>query len=98
MDFESFQESLQSDEPPEGISDLLAALWWDVKDEWEKAHEITQDIKTPDAAWVHAYLHRKEGDEWNAGYWYTNAGKPKYIESLEDEWTEIVKELLKKEA
>lgn len=54
--------------------------------DWEKAHAIVQDMKTTEAAWIHAYLHRKEGDRWNANYWYNRAGKPFCEESLEKEW------------
>ena len=62
------------------------ALHWDKQGDWDRAHKIVQEIETSDAAWVHAYLHRKEGDKWNANYWYTRAGKPFCELSLEDEW------------
>lgn len=62
------------------------ALYFDKEDNWEKAHELVQDLGSSEAAWIHAYLHRKEGDEWNAGYWYRKAGKPVFNGSLEEEW------------
>jgi hypothetical protein len=62
------------------------ALYWDKQGDWDRAHRIVQDVHSTDAAWVHAYLHRKEGDTWNAAYWYSRAGKPFYNNSLEEEW------------
>ncbi len=62
------------------------ALYWDKQGDWDRAHQIVQEIDTSDAAWVHAYLHRKEGDKWNANYWYSRANKPFFNESLEEEW------------
>ena len=76
MLFEEFRSSLCSERPSGDVPPLLAALWWEAKGDWAKAHEIAQEIDSPDGAWVHAYLHRKEGDEGNAGYWYRRAGKP----------------------
>ena len=69
---------------------LLAAMWWDARGDWQKAHRIAQDINTPDGAWVHAYLHRKEGDLSNADYWYRRAGRTRPDEPLRDEWIQIV--------
>ena len=66
------------------------ALWHDAKGEWEKSHAIIQDIETKEASHIHAYLHRKEGDIWNADYWYRRAGKSRPSISLEDEWRELV--------
>jgi hypothetical protein len=88
----------QSLKQPHGLPILLIALWHDNKGDWHKAHELAQDIETSDGAWVHAYLHRKEGDTSNASYWYRQAGKkfPQLI--LQQEWEEIVIELLKKES
>lgn len=90
MVFEEFRSTLSADGPPADISPLLAALWWDAKGDWAKAHEIAQEIESPGAAWVHAYLHRKEGDEGNAGYWYRHAGKPHSKAMLDAEWEELV--------
>ncbi len=94
MTFDDFRESLQRDGPPRALDHALTALWWDAKGDWKTAHESAQQDETPGAAWVHAYLHRKEGDLSNASYWYGRAGKelPQY--SLEHEWREITKALL----
>jgi hypothetical protein len=73
---------------------LLQSLWQDAHDDWQSAHELAQDVETTDGAWVHAYLHRKEGDQFNAAYWYRRAGKPVCSTSLEAEWSAIVGALL----
>ncbi len=65
------------------------ALYWERKGDWAKAHDLVQDIETKDAAWIHAYLHRKEGDQWNAGYWYRKAGMEFYNGTLEQEWQSL---------
>jgi hypothetical protein len=72
----------------------LLALWWDGKGEWAKAHEIAQDVAGADGAWVHAYLHRKEGDVGNAGYWYRRAGLDVVRGDSRVEWVAIVTEML----
>ena len=72
----------------------LAALWWAAKGKWDAAHKIAQDQDTADSAWVHAYLHRVEGDPGNAGYWYKRAGKPVAKDALETEWARITAALL----
>jgi len=94
MVFEDFRASLNAEAPPEAASTLLAALWWDARGDWARAHEIAQDVGSSDGAWVHAYLHRKEGDEWNAEYWYRRAGRPHSRAQLDAEWEEIVADLL----
>lgn len=76
---------------------LLQALWHDALGDWEKAHDLAQTIETPDGAWVHAYLHRKEGDIWNADYWYRRAGRTRPNGTLEEEWEDMVQLLLQKE-
>jgi len=76
------------------LSHALRALWWDAKGDWNRAHESAQQDEGPDGSWVHAYLHRKEGDQSNAAYWYSRAGKPVCRESLDAEWLKIVTELL----
>lgn len=90
MDLAFFKKSLSQPQPPAGISIMLEALWYDGKGNWEHAHDLVNDFGGQDAAYVHAYLHRKEGDEWNAAYWYRNAGKTKPSCSLEEEWENIV--------
>ena len=94
MTYREFDRSLENDEPPAGISQLLEALWWDAKGDWSRAHETAQAIESNDAAWVHAYLHRKEGSAGNAGYWYGQAGKPHCETAIEVEWVQIVQRLL----
>jgi hypothetical protein len=94
MQFERFVESLADKNPPEGLPPLVLALWWDAQGNWDRAHEIAQDIESPDGAWVHAYLHRKEGNIANAGYWYSRAGKPSSQVPLPIEWNEIAQRLL----
>lgn len=89
-----FKDSVSKQTPPPGLSDYLNALWYDAKGDWEKAHTITQDIEDKTAAWIHAYLHRKEGDIWNADYWYNRAGRKRPPVSLEQEWEIIIEDLL----
>jgi hypothetical protein len=72
----------------------LLALWWDAQGNWQKAHEIAQDVPGADGAWVHAYLHRKEGDADNAAYWYRQARRPVVTGDLRDEWERIVGDML----
>jgi hypothetical protein len=80
--------------PPPGISPALSALWQAARGEWDRAHEFAQGDRTADGSWVHAYLHRQEGDTGNAGYWYSRAGKSMPATSLDAEWTAIAQELL----
>ncbi len=94
MSFEEFLQSLHGGEAPAGLGPALTALWWDGKSDWSKAHEWAQDDGTKAGSWVHAYLHRKEGDLSNAGYWYRRAGKPEARVGLEKEWQDMVQELL----
>ncbi len=90
MNLISFKQTLTENKPPENISKCLSALWQEKKGNWDKAHNIVQDLEDKDAAWIHAYLHRKEGDIGNADYWYRRAGKKRPDVSLEKEWEEIV--------
>jgi hypothetical protein len=76
------------------LSGALLALWWDAKGDWERAHQVAQDVGGRDGAWVHAYLHRKEGDAGNAAYWYGQAGRAVERGDLREEWEGIVKELI----
>jgi hypothetical protein len=94
MTIEDFRQSLQNERPSAGLSLALAGLWWDAKGDWNKAHESAQQDEGPAGSWVHAYLHRKEGDTSNAGYWYRRACKPPARSSLDQEWAEIVEFLL----
>ena len=95
MTLEDFRHSVLSDEPPGPMSFALAGLWWDAKGDWKRAHESAQQDEGPAGSWVHAYLHRKEGDTTNAGYWYRRAGKPPAQSSLDEEWAEIAESLLR---
>jgi hypothetical protein len=90
MAIQEFKASLVADNPPP-LDNLLLALWHDAKGDWDAAHDIAQDMHTRDGSWLHAYLHRKEGDQWNAGYWYRQAGKPVHAGTLEQEWEELVR-------
>ena len=94
MDLARFEESLSAAAPPQGLSPLLVALWHERKGDWTQAHEITQDIDSRDAAWVHAYLHRREGDLPNAAYWYRHAGRPVETGDMDQEWRLIVEALV----
>ena len=89
-----FRTSLSGAAPAPDLDAPLAGLWWAAKGSWDQAHKIVQDESSADAAWVHAYLHRVEGDLGNAGYWYRQAGRPVATDSLESEWERIVAALL----
>jgi hypothetical protein len=90
MNAEQFRGSLGAQSPPPGLPATLEALWWDAKGDWAKAHGLVDELETPDGMAVHAYLHRKEGADSNAAYWYQRAGKQYYRPSLESEWNALV--------
>ena len=94
MTWEEFIASLSKEAIPEHMTAYLQALWYDAKGNWQKAHEVAQDINDKTGSWIHAYLHRKEGDAGNAAYWYRRAGKPMPAYSLRQEHEEMVKALL----
>ena len=94
MELADFRDSLSKGALPDSLGSSLRALWHDAKGDWSRAHDIVQDEEGRDAAWVHAYLHRKEGDLANAGYWYRRAGKPVCKTPLEEEWESVVAALL----
>jgi len=94
MTLEEFRETLSSAAPPP-VSPLLLALWHDARGEWDEAHRIAQDVDDKAGAWVHAYLHRKEGDPGNAAYWYERAGQAVATDSLDAEWSRIVAGLMR---
>ena len=94
MDLAAFRASLAAAAPPAELSLALRALWFDAKGDWNGAHDAAQADEGGAGDWVHAYLHRKEGDAWNAGYWYRRAGKPVCAAPLEAEWREIATALL----
>ena len=93
MTLEMFKESLGIPEPPVAAP-VLQALWYEAKGDWAKAHDLLQNDDSSDDSWVHAYLHRKEGDKANAGYWYRRAGKLVATGSLDAEWDSIAAALL----
>jgi hypothetical protein len=94
MNLDDFCNSLTASQPPSQLTPALAGLWWDAKGDWRQAHERAQEDEGPEASWVHAYLHRKEGDQENAAYWYRQAAKPICTESFDTEWRGIVSDIL----
>ncbi len=94
MDLSAFKHSLDQDAPPESLGQALAALWHEAKGDWDQAHRLAQSQKDSDGAWVHAYLHRVEGDSSNAEHWYRRAGKPPSKAPSKQEWDEIAAVLL----
>jgi hypothetical protein len=95
MDDKGFNETLAADAPPPAVSLALQGLWWDAKGDWAKAHECAQEHNDKAGAWVHAYLHRKEGDLSNADYWYERAERTRPSASLDEEWSSMLRALLK---
>jgi hypothetical protein len=95
MTLDDFRNSLTEARPPAELTLALAGLWWDAKGDWNKAHESAQQDEGPEGSWVHAYLHRREGDQRNAAYWYGQAGKLVCRQPLDEEWLRIVKGLLR---
>ena len=93
MTLDEFRASIAAGATP-AVAPLLLALWHDARGNWDEAHRIAQDVDTNDGAWVHAYLHRREGDLGNARYWYRRAGRPEAADSVEAEWMRIVEALL----
>jgi len=94
MDSTFFTDSLKLDTPPVGLTVQQEALWYDRKGDWDRAHDLINDLDDRQSAHVHAYLHRKEGDLWNADYWYRRAGKQRPDVPLEEEWKALVAHLL----
>ncbi|MFZ9029915.1 MAG: hypothetical protein ACO20F_01405 [Robiginitalea sp.] len=90
----AFRAALERDYPPPSWSEPFRALWWDARGDWEAAHEIAQELPTSWGSWMHAYLHRKEGDLWNAGYWYRRAGVGERRDSLNEEFDTLLRALL----
>lgn len=95
MTLDEFRKSLDAAAPPAGTSTPLEALWWQGKGDWERAHALAQEVEEDaDGAWVHAHLHRVEGDLGNAGYWYRRAGQRMGAGPLDAEWAAITRALL----
>lgn len=100
MSIDELRQSIARDSgPPAGSSLPVQALWHDARGDWEGAHNCAQDDASRAGSWVHAYLHRKEGDAGNAGYWYARAGRrmPPDTMGLDQEWAELARELLAKQ-
>lgn len=93
MTVEELRATLSNAHPPEGLTAPLAAMWWDAKGDWARAHALVDELETPTCMAVHAYLHRKEGQAANADYWYKKAGRRFYRGALEDEWGALVEGL-----
>lgn len=96
FNYQDFLDSLENEYPPKSLSEGLQALWYDSKGNWNASHDIAQDIPSDLGAWIHAYLHRKEGDKFNARYWYRRANKPYPTITLEEEFTILVDYILNK--
>ncbi len=94
MNVDRFIKSFDLEEPPPDLSETLTSLWWDKKGDWDTAHAIAQEIPTVQGSAVHAYLHREEGVLWNADYWYARAGRVRPDMPLDDEWRQLVDEML----
>jgi hypothetical protein len=94
MQIEEFRESVTREEPPGWLPAPVAALWWDAKGDWARAHGLVDELETPEGMAVHAYLHRKEGQAENANYWYSRAGRRFHRSTLEAEWEALAKGLL----
>lgn len=91
MDYDEFISSLTNPQPPSNLSSILRGLWYDKNGDWTKAHDLIDGCPEPGSAKAHAYLHRKEGDQWNADYWYRQAGTTRPDLTLDDEWDELVR-------
>ncbi len=96
MTTEEFEQTLEAGSPPEGLTAPVEALWWDAKGDWAKAHSLVDELETPEGMAVHAYLHRKEGVQSNADYWYRRAGKQFHRPTLGEEWAALLSGLVGK--
>ena len=94
MQFDEFINSTKEEAPPEGLSEPLQAMWYARKEDWETAHNIAQSISSELGSWIHAYLHRVEGDLSNAAYWYKRAGTQQFQGSTEADAENIVNSIL----
>jgi hypothetical protein len=96
MTITEFKASTSASSPPANLSRALTALWHDARGEWDAAHGVAQEIHDAEGAWIHAYLHRREGDLGNAAYWYRRAGRPVETGALDAEWNTIAEALLQR--
>jgi hypothetical protein len=95
IDYRRFVGSLRDAAPPPCVTPEAESLWWARRGDWDKAHLTVQDLDSADAARVHAHLHRWEGDDENAAYWYRRAGEPVCALTIEDEWDVLARTLLR---
>jgi hypothetical protein len=96
MNFGDFRASFAAAEPPDRLEVAVQALWWDAKGDWARAHGLVDELETSDGMAVHAYLHRKEGADWNANYWYDRAGRSFHRPTLDAEWQALAEGLLER--
>lgn len=96
MNLRDFRSTVSSGKMPDGLSEPLKAMWHDAAGNWDRAHDIAQEMHSAEGSWIHAYLHRKEGDLGNAAYWYRRANQPVCYVSLEEEWDQITTALLRR--
>ena len=98
MNLQEFNHSIIEEQgPPAGLSIPLAAMWWDAKGDWARAHSLVDELESVEGMAVHAYLHRKEGSISNADYWYQRSGRSFYRPTLDAERTALIEELLNKD-
>jgi hypothetical protein len=90
LSIQEFKESLEADLLPKGLTVHMQALWYDGKGNWKKAHDLVDSLGDKPSAHLHAYLHRKEGDIWNADYWYSRAGYKRPNSTLDEEWEQLL--------
>jgi hypothetical protein len=96
LDFRAFRESIAQTQPPAGLGAAMLALWWDAKGDWDKAHDHAQERDDAAGMRVHAYLHRKEGDQSNAAYWYRRCAAAPSVLTLDEEWEELARTFLER--
>lgn len=94
MTLDDFKRTIATGTEPPGLAPPLRALWWAGRGDWDRAHQMVSDLDNPTGAWIHAHLHRQEGDLPNARYWYGCAGKPEFTGTIDAEWSAIAGELL----
>ena len=94
MTLDEYLASIENEQPPSELGETLVSLWWDKKGDWVRAHAIAQEIPTVQGSAVHAYLHREEGVLWNADYWYSRAGRERPDIPLDEEWRQLVEEMV----
>lgn len=94
MTIQDFKNSLNQNTPTHNLSVLLQALWWDAKGNWKQAHDLIDHLNDAESAHIHAYLHRVEGDHWNACYWYNRAKQPEFKGTSQEEWNYLLEKYI----